>query len=284
MYKVIAADDEPMVRKALESLIDWKALNCQLEFVAPNGKELIEYAEKNQPDIVVTDIKMPEADGITVAKYFHENYSNTKVILLTAYADFSYAKQAISYNVVEYVSKTGDFDDVVAAVKKSIHQLEQERKNQAMLQNSSQVAQHYNHLAQHYSHLITQLSPSSQLLQEQRGGVDLVLETTQYIKQHIDEAITLNQIATYIGVNESYLSRVFKSRTGTSIKNRINTIKMEKAKELLANTNLKIYEIAMQLGLENTTYLSRLFHQYTGTTPMEYRNQNMKKTYSPDGG
>lgn len=276
MYKVIAADDEPMVRTALESLIDWESLNCQLDFVASNGKELIEYAEKNQPDIVVTDIKMPEADGIAVAKYFHENYSNTKVILLTAYADFSYAKQAISYNVVEYVTKTGDFDDVVAAVKKSIQQLEHERQNQAMLHNSSQVAQHYNHL-------ITQLSPSSQLLQEQRGGVDLVLETTQYIKQHINEAITLNQIAAYIGVNESYLSRVFKSKTGTSIKNRINTIKMEKAKELLANTNLKIYEIAMQLGLENTPYLSRLFHQYTGITPMEYRNQNMKKTYSPNG-
>ena len=269
MYKVIAADDEPMVRKALESLIDWESLNCHLEYVASNGKELIEYAEKNPPDLVVTDIKMPEADGIAVAKYFHENHSSTKVILLTAYADFSYAKQAISYNVVEYVTKTGDFDDVVAAVKKSIQQLEQERQKQAVLQTSTQVAQHY-------THLITQLSPNSQQLQEQRGGVDLVLETTQYIKQHIDEAITLNQIAAYIGVNESYLSRVFKSKTGTSIKNRINTIKMEKAKELLANTNLKIYEIAMQLGLENTTYLSRLFHQYTGTTPMEYRNQNIK--------
>lgn len=276
MYKVIAADDEPMVRKALESLIDWESLNCHLDYVASNGKELIEYAEKNQPDIVVTDIKMPEADGIALAKYFHENHSSTKVILLTAYADFSYAKQAISYNVVEYVTKTGDFDDVVAAVKKSIQQLEQERQKQEALQTSSQVAQHYNNLAQHYTHLITQLSPNSQQLQEQRGGVDLVLETTQYIKQHLDEAITLNQIAAYIGVNESYLSRVFKSKTGTSIKNRINTIKMEKAKELLANTNLKIYEIAMQLGLENTTYLSRLFHQYTGTTPMEYRNQNIK--------
>ena len=80
------------------------------------------------------------------------------------------------------------------------------------------------------------------------------------------------------GKKESSIPNGFRSiiPPGTSIKNRINTIKMEKAKELLANTNLKIYEIAMQLGLENTTYLSRLFHQYTGTTPMEYRNQNIK--------
>ena len=106
--------------------------------------------------------------------------------------------------------------------------------------------------------------------------MDLVLETTRYIQQHLDQAITLNQIAAYIGVNESYLSRAFSSRTGSTIKNTINSIKMEKAKELLANTNLKIYEIAMQLGLENTTYLSRLFHQYTGCTPMEYRNQIKK--------
>lgn len=265
MYRVIAADDEPMVRKALESLVDWESLNCNLEFVASNGQELLDYAEKNPPDIVVTDISMPQADGIEVAKFMHQNMKQVKVILLTAYADFSYAKQAISYGVVEYVTKTGDFNDVVEAVKKSIQQLEQDRKALAALQNSSQAAQ--------YTHLITQLKPNSQQLQEQRGGIDIVLETTQYIKQHIDEAISLNQIATHIGVNESYLSRVFSSRTGNTIKNTINTIKMEKAKELLTNTNLKIYEIAMQLGLENTTYLSRLFHQYTGYTPMEYRNQ-----------
>lgn len=212
---------------------------------------------------------MSQADGIAVARFMHQNMRQTKVILLTAYADFSYAKQAISYGVVEYVTKTGDFGDVVEAVKKSIQQIEQDRKAQAALQNSSQATRQYIP----YTHLITLLKPNSQQLQEQRGGIDLVVETTQYIKQHIDEAITLNQIAAYIGVNESYLSRVFSSRTGSTIKNTINTIKMEKAKELLTNTNLKIYEIAMQLGLENTTYLSHLFHQYTGCTPMEYRNQ-----------
>ena len=68
MYRVIAADDEPMVRKALENLIDWKSLNCNLEFVASNGQELLDYAEKNPPDIVVTDISMPQADGIAVWK------------------------------------------------------------------------------------------------------------------------------------------------------------------------------------------------------------------------
>lgn len=267
MYKVIAADDEPMVRRALESLINWEEIDCQLEFVATNGRQLMEYARQNQPDIVITDIKMPEADGIEVARFFNQEMSQVKVILLTAYADFSYAKQAISYGVVEYVTKTGDFEDVVAAVKKSIQQLEQERQQTA---TSSIPA------LPPYTHLITQLKPNSQELQEQKGGVDLVLETTRYIQQHLDQAITLNQIAAYIGVNESYLSRAFSSRTGSTIKNTINSIKMEKAKELLANTNLKIYEIAMQLGLENTTYLSRLFHQYTGCTPMEYRSQYKK--------
>lgn len=268
MYKVIAADDEPMVRRALESLVNWEEIDCQLDFVATNGRQLIEYARQKQPDIVITDIKMPEADGIEVARFFSQEMSQVKVILLTAYADFSYAKQAISYGVVEYVTKTGDFEDVVAAVQKSIQQLEQERQQTTTASIPAPPP---------YTHLITQLKPNSQELQEQKGSVDLVLETTRYIQQHLDQAITLNQIAAYIGVNESYLSRAFSSRTGSTIKNTINFIKMEKAKELLANTNLKIYEIAMQLGLENTTYLSRLFHQYTGCTPMEYRNQKKNK-------
>ena len=56
MYKVIAADDEPMVRRALESLVNWEEIDCQLDFVATNGRQLIEYARQNQPDIVITDI------------------------------------------------------------------------------------------------------------------------------------------------------------------------------------------------------------------------------------
>lgn len=117
-YKVVLADDEPIMRKALQSLIDWKAIDCEVVYVAENGEQVLRYLEENRPDILITDIKMPGVDGIEISKYIWERKFPTKVILLTAYADFSYAQSAIRYNVVEYVTKTGAFDELLRAVER----------------------------------------------------------------------------------------------------------------------------------------------------------------------
>lgn len=117
-FKVMLADDEPIMRKALQSLISWNSIDCEVVFVAENGKEVLNCLEKIYPDILITDIKMPGADGIEIAKYIWERKLPTRVILLTAYADFSYAQSAIRYDVVEYVTKTGAFDELIRAVER----------------------------------------------------------------------------------------------------------------------------------------------------------------------
>ena len=117
-YKIMLADDEPIMRKALQSLIDWERIDCEIVYVAENGQEVLNALIEIQPDILITDIKMPGADGIEISKYIWEKKMPTKVILLTAYADFSYAQSAIRYNVVEYVTKTGAFDELLRAVER----------------------------------------------------------------------------------------------------------------------------------------------------------------------
>lgn len=117
-YKIMLADDEPIMRKALQALVDWNAIDCEVIYVAENGNEVIRELEKLKPDILITDIKMPGMDGIEISGYIWEKKLSTKVILLTAYADFSYAQSAIRYNVVEYVTKTGSFDELLCAVER----------------------------------------------------------------------------------------------------------------------------------------------------------------------
>lgn len=117
-YKVMIADDEPIMRKALQSLIDWKAIDCEIIHVAANGQEVLEFLDNHRVDILITDIKMPGVDGIELSKYIWENKLSTKVILLTAYADFSYAQSAVRYDVVEYVTKTGAFDELLQAIER----------------------------------------------------------------------------------------------------------------------------------------------------------------------
>lgn len=118
IYKVMLADDEPIMRKALQSLIDWKSIDCEIVYIAENGQEVLNHLAEIRPDILITDIKMPGVDGIELSRYIWEKKMQTKVILLTAYADFSYAQSAIRYDVVEYVTKTGAFDELLKAVER----------------------------------------------------------------------------------------------------------------------------------------------------------------------
>lgn len=132
MFRVMIADDEPIMRQALQTLTNWEALDCQVVYTAANGQEILDNLENARPDIIVTDIRMPEADGIQIARYVWEHELQAKVIILTAYADFSYAKSALKYNVVDYVTKTGAFDGLTEAVEKAKEQLKRERRQQGI--------------------------------------------------------------------------------------------------------------------------------------------------------
>ena len=87
----MVADDELYMLEAMEKLFNWEKMGCQLIFNATNGKELLERMEKELPDIVITDVRMPLVSGIDVAKYIYEKELPTKVIILSAYEDFEYA-------------------------------------------------------------------------------------------------------------------------------------------------------------------------------------------------
>ena len=123
MWKVVAADDEGYIREALKKLINWEKMDCNLIEVLEDGQELIECIEKESPDIVITDIQMPEVNGLDVCKYLYETRPETQVIILTAYSNFDYAKSAIKYSACEYVLKIAIMDELPEALGKAIGKL-----------------------------------------------------------------------------------------------------------------------------------------------------------------
>lgn len=123
------ADDEPIMRKALLTLTNWHKIGCQVVYTAVNGEDVMNHLEETMPDILVTDIRMPGKDGIEIAKYIWEKKLPIKIIILTAYADFSYAQSAVKYGVVDYVTKTGVFDGLIAAIEKAKTEIEEMQQN-----------------------------------------------------------------------------------------------------------------------------------------------------------
>lgn len=117
IFHLLIVDDEAPIRKGLSRFINWDAIDCMIEDTACDGREAIDKLKQLPIDIVITDIRMPEADGLQLARHISEHYPDIQVIILTGYADFTYAQAAIQYNVSDFLLKPISKEQVVAAVQ-----------------------------------------------------------------------------------------------------------------------------------------------------------------------
>src|SRR5690554_3582491 len=120
MFKVMIVDDEPNIRNGLQYLIDWEELDFTISSLARNGKDAIKKIKESYPDLIITDIKMPIIDGLELIHYVREKLKdkNMSFIILSGYDDFEFAKKAIRYNVVSYLLKPIDEDELINLLKK----------------------------------------------------------------------------------------------------------------------------------------------------------------------
>lgn len=105
MKKVVVVEDEDLVRQGIVLAVDWQSVDCEVVGEAANGEDGLEVIRRSQPDIVVTDIKMPRMDGLEMLRKLREEGNEVSVILLTAYSDFTYAQSAVKLGAVDYLLK-----------------------------------------------------------------------------------------------------------------------------------------------------------------------------------
>ncbi len=105
MIKLMVVDDEPVIREGIETAVDWERLDIQVVGTAGNGRDGMAKALAQKPDIVITDIRMPVMDGIHFAKELKEKLPNVRIVFLTGYSEFEYAREAIRIGAAEYLVK-----------------------------------------------------------------------------------------------------------------------------------------------------------------------------------
>ncbi|PTX61327.1 two-component system response regulator YesN [Melghirimyces profundicolus] len=135
MYNVIIVDDEPVIRCGLKSLCNWVELNLNLIGDYPNGEEALKAVENKQLDILITDIKMPLMDGITLTKKALELFPHLKVILISSYNDFEYVREGLKLGAVDYLLKhTLEPEEIKQLVDRCTKEIEEENKVKKRLQ------------------------------------------------------------------------------------------------------------------------------------------------------
>ena len=131
-YKVLLVDDEAEVIEVIEQRIQWDDLGFTVVGNATNGVKALELVEKLQPDVVITDIKMPYMDGLTLCKKLKELYQKVKVIIFSGFDEFEYAKEAIKIEAEEYILKpinSNELREVFERIKVNLDKELDEKRN-----------------------------------------------------------------------------------------------------------------------------------------------------------
>lgn len=246
MLKVLVVEDEEMIRKGIILTVDWAALDCVVVGEAANGIEALEAVERYYPTLIITDLKMPQMDGIEFLQELRRRGNNAFVIILTAYDTFSYAQSALRLGAVDYLLKPFHDGDLERAV--------------TQLQQRMDIWQ--------------DLRPEPGVGGMKKAGKNkYVMEAMTYIAGHYqDPDICVSSIAASLGISEGHLSHVFKKETDYTILNYLTRYRIHKAMALLKDCRIKVYEVAEKVGYQDIAYFSSTFKKLVGVTPSEYQN------------
>ncbi len=254
MTKVLIVDDEKYVRMGIKSETDWTLIGCEVVGEASNGLEALEIAEEVRPDLVVSDIRMPKMDGIALAEKLVERYPDIKVIFLTAYNEFEYARQAIRIGVSDYLLKPFEDGELEASIQRLLHLHPNAPAESAILEE--------------------QLIP---LKKKEEVANRYVQTAIEYIEAHYPDAdFSLGALAESMSVSEGHISRLFKAETELSINNYLTRYRIRKAMNFLKDVQTKVYEVTEKVGYTDNAYFSNTFKKLVGKSPSEYQAKGLE--------
>lgn len=258
---LLIADDEHLIRQGLLSL-DWHSIGIDEVYSAANGLEAKNLLTTAKIDLVIFDIRMPGMTGLELSKFIKENAMDTKVILLTGFSEFDYAKQAITYQVAEYVLKPVRPKEILQIVNRVRMSLEEERKkNQLLAQYEEQSGEQGD--GKDLAHQVLSAFPNTST-----QVADLLKELSSRYR----EPISLKDLSKTYHFSENYMSKKIKNETGVSFANILLAIRLTAALSLLISGK-KISEAAEKAGFSDQRYFSKTFHRIFDETPSTWRGQ-----------
>lgn len=244
---IVIMDDELLTVQSLTKLIPMCNQNIEVVGSANNGKEGFALIETLKPDIALVDINMPLLTGIEVIKKVKQERINTKIVVISAYREFEYAKDALNYGALAYLLKPlniGNLKETLLEIQKVI---QNEKKSEAI-----QV----------------------DYFEEEDSIEDRVITMVKkYCMAHYGEDISLEDISDYVSMSKNYFCSYFKRYTGDSFVQYLKKVRMTVAKEKLRDTNQKIITIAREVGYINDSHFCKLFKEEVGISPAEYRKK-----------
>ncbi len=230
--KILVADDEITVRTFIKMVVAKESLPVAVCLEADNGLDAVRLAREHRPDLIFLDIRMPGCDGLKAAERILADNPDASIVIVSAYNEFDYARTALRAGVADYLLKPVRPAEVAALIAKAAE------------------------------------TPGPHVPDRKPP---LVAKVEQYIRANLDQPIKLQDIAQAVYLSQFHLSRTFKQLTGKSVVDFIQDLRLAKAEEMLAATDLTVTEIAGSVGFKDAAYFTTCFKNKHGISPVQYR-------------
>lgn len=244
IIRTLIIEDEKLTRDFLTKLIP--VINPQFQILGSvnNGKEALHLLENLNVDLVITDICMPQMNGIQISALIKEKYPSVSVIFISGYSEFEFAQQALRNGVFEYLLKPINNDELAQTLDRVSKVIGSSRPK-------------------------NDISTKPETILSDKKVINLAVE---YISQNYSRQISLADTAAYCGVSPSYLSSLFHSEMGESYTEHLTRLRMEEAARCLERMpKMYISQIAESVGYASEKHFFKVFKKYFKMTPSEYR-------------
>lgn len=240
--KILVVDDESAICDALKEVLEYESYAVQTIQSAPEALKLL---ENEQFDLVISDIKMPEMDGIELISRLRREMPAVLCVIVSGYSDFEYMKAAIQQSAADYLLKPVNPEEL----KRLLQRLE-----------------------------ATLLAREQQMIPRRESDAAALAERVRlYLQENYDQPVDFSSLADSLAVSAPYLSKLFHEQEGKSPSRYLTDLRMRKAQKLLMDTQLTVREIAVRVGYPDPFHFSRNFKNAMGISPAQFREERAGK-------
>lgn len=268
--RVLMVEDEELTREGIYRCIPWESLGITEVYTAEDGEEGLQKALEYQPDIIMADVRMPRMDGITMAFEIRKKLRHCRFVFISGYCDKEYLKSAIQLSAVNYIEKPIEPSEIIEALKKSILQVEEERRRNAMEQEYKA----------HFKGVLEEIPKEDLVPASWQSSMHMADKIEQYIQENFsDMNLSLTQLADHFNLSKQYMCWLYKKEKQETINQCIIRTRLRWAKEYMRrNPFVKIKNVAAKAGFADSSYFIKIYKKYEQITPADYlRECNEKK-------
>ena len=262
MIRLLIADDEKLEREALAEMVARRFEHEVVLELAENGRKAADTAVLWGADLILMDIEMPGMSGLDAARAVLAQRPGCRVIFVTAYSLFQYAHEAVHLGACDYLLKPVDPDELEASIRRAMRQVEAERKLEE-LATAKALPEPQD----------AGVAPAEDAADEDSPAAMVMAQVRRYLEDNYMFDLSLDSVGEILHISPAYLSAQFKKYQKMNFLDCLTELRINAAKELLADPLRSTAEVASMVGYDDSSYFARAFKKRTGMTPTQYRRQ-----------